>query len=415
MDLSTARNLKATAKVLVLVAAFADSTAAVSQRPDASAEDIIERLQAEIQDVRSTDGPASAELIEPLTALGSVFRENGEHIPALAATRQAQELIRRNYGLDSLDQAPLIRELIRSEKALGRHAEAWELEQDLLSLARRNPDDLRTAEIFQATADRRMEVLERYTRGEWPPEIFLGCYYGSGAMMNRTAMDCRSGSRQGVRRRLAGEARALYAQSANIILRNEQFGSNALPPLLNELVHSSYQFGNARLGERSIRFLIAYQAVNAEPLHVQLETFMQLADWKLLNADNRKLRETALGLYEDIYGFTRDLGILESTSEAVFSPKVPVMLPAFVPNSLVTERTSDTRGYIDIAFDVTRHGEGRNIAVVAITGNVERIDKRRLVRTILRSRFRPQVSQGRFADSSRVEFRYFLNDAVREW
>jgi len=287
MALSAAHNTTKAARVLLVIAVLAVPLSAFSQRFDRDAEDVIDRLQSEIQEIDLRDGPGSSALIEPLTALGEIFRENDDHIPALAATQRARDVVRRNYGLNALEQAPLIRALIQSEKALGRHAEAWALEQELLSLARRHPDDLRTAEIFQATAERRMDLLDRYTMGEIPPEIYLGCYYGGPGMMARESMDCRSGSRGGVQRRIAGEAHFLYTQSANIIIENEQFRNVELASILNELVRSSYRFGNARLGERSISILIAYLASNKAPRPEQVEMVARLADWKLMFADNQ--------------------------------------------------------------------------------------------------------------------------------
>jgi len=410
MALSAAHNTRKAACVLLVIAVLGAPSSAFSQRFDRDAEDVIESLQSEIQDIDSRDGPASSALIEPLTALGEIFRENDDHIPALAATQRAREVVRRNYGLNALEQAPLIRALIESEKALGRHAESWALEQELLSLARRHPDDLRTAEIFQATAERRMDLLDRYTMGEMPPELYLGCYYGAPQMMAGESMDCRSGSRGGVKRRIAGEAHFLYVQSANIILENERFESGELPSILNELVRSSYRFGNARLGERSISIMIAYLASNEAPLTEQVEMLARLADWKLLFADNQKLRGVALGMYEEIYEFIHDRRSQAAGTEALFAPKIPIVLPAFVENPLETERTAATRGHIDVAFDVTKFGKAEKITFADVSEGATHTDKRKLIRLILRHRFRPQVADDQFPATSRVAFRYFLND-----
>ncbi len=410
MALSAAHNMKKVARVLLVTVVLAASSSAFCQRFDPAAEDVIERLQSEIQEIDLSDGPGSAALIEPLTALGSIFRENGDHLPALAATQRARDVVRRNYGLNDLQQAPLIRALIQSEKALGRHAEAWALEQELLSLARRHPDDLRTAEIFQATAERRMDLLDRYTMGEMPPEIYLGCYYGAPRMMARESMDCRSGSRGDVQRKLAREAHFLYAQSVNIFIENHRFDSRELPSILNELVLSSHRFGNARLGERSISILIAYLASNDAPLPEQVEMLARLADWKLLYADNQKLRGLALSMYEEIYEFIRYRLAQAAGTEAVFAPEVPIMLPAFVENPLATQRTVATRGHIDVAFDVTKFGKAEKIKIAEVSEGATHADKRDLVRLILRSRFRPRVVGDQFPETSRVALRYFLND-----
>ena len=74
------------------------------------------------------------------------------------------QVIRANYGLRSLEQAPLLQQRIRSEERRGDFAAAWELEQDLLTLARRQRDDLAAAPILHEIGDKRMDLLKRLSR-----------------------------------------------------------------------------------------------------------------------------------------------------------------------------------------------------------------------------------------------------------
>src|SRR5262245_57263953 len=141
------------------------------------------RIVAErIEQALAQGGPYSKELIDPLTSLVELYQESGRHDLAVAATEQAMQVIRANYGLRSLDQAPLIRERIRSEEERGNFGEAWDLEQALLTLASANPKDLRSAEVFGAIGDKRMDLLRRYRAGEFPPQMVLGCYYDEPGM-----------------------------------------------------------------------------------------------------------------------------------------------------------------------------------------------------------------------------------------
>ena len=85
---------------------------------------------------------------------------------------------RANYGLRTLDQAPLIRQWIKNAETMGNFKMAWDLEQALLALAHRNPNDLRAVPILREIGDKRLDLLERYVKGEeFPPQIILGCYY----------------------------------------------------------------------------------------------------------------------------------------------------------------------------------------------------------------------------------------------
>lgn len=87
------------------------------------------------------------------------------------------QVIRANYGIHSLEQAPIIRQLVGRAEANGKAVVAWDLEQELLELARRHIDDTRTAEVLRDTGDRRLDLLRRYDAKERLAEIVLGCYY----------------------------------------------------------------------------------------------------------------------------------------------------------------------------------------------------------------------------------------------
>src|SRR5689334_3377693 len=113
------RALKVTAGVFVLLALGLPSTA-FSQR-GAQQQVVAESLEDEIRAAELRDGPNSAELIDPLTALGQLYEERGEPLLAAAAFRRAVEVVRVNYGPHSLEQASVMRHLIADAVAVGAH------------------------------------------------------------------------------------------------------------------------------------------------------------------------------------------------------------------------------------------------------------------------------------------------------
>jgi tetratricopeptide (TPR) repeat protein len=157
---------------------------------------IVETIDQE----QSDNGPYSLELIGPLAALALFYQEQEDHDLAIVAVERARQVVRVNYGLHSIEEAPLLQQLIRSQEALGDVEMAWEIEQNLLTLARRYPNDLRTAPIWDEVADKREDVLERYIAGDFPPQMVLGCYYWS-----RGNPRCHSGSRGQAIRALSDE------------------------------------------------------------------------------------------------------------------------------------------------------------------------------------------------------------------
>jgi hypothetical protein len=384
----------------------------------------VEELEAEVLAVEAREGASSAALIAPLTALGLRYRENGAAVPAAAATRRALELVRYNQGLYTLDQASLLRQLIWNAESLGAHEAAWDLEQQLLRLAERNPDDARTAQILRDTADRRMDVLERYSKGEHPPEIELGCYYATPVPPERVdsaghivpprppngmSASCRSGNRDRAKQNILYEAQTYYSQAVNIIVRNERYASDELQALLTAIIESSYRYGNPPLARRSLSYLLAYQNAIGEPLLTRIDTQVQIADWDLQYADSRERSDAALAEYEEAYRLLQEREISQESIDRIFSPAIPRSLPTMFGNPLITQEAGSV-GYIDLGFEIDRYGRSSRARILDTTDNSTRAVEKNLLQLVERSRFRPKIVDGRIADSGPIVVRYYFGE-----
>lgn len=368
------------------------------------ADEVLNRLVDTIEDVRDRSGVHSAELIEPMRALALYYLEHEDYPLAIAAIQQARQAIRVNYGLFSLEEAPLLQQWIRAERARGDAAAAWDVEKKLLKLVDRNADDVRTVPILQEIAEYRMDVLDRYSHGEYPPEIVLGCYYS-----NPQIGECRSGSRGRAKDSLLREGIWYYSRAINTLLRTEGWSSGQLPELLMAVVRVSYEYGSAGIGRKGLRFLLSYQTENDAPRFTQASALVQIADWDLLFAPDHTFVESALEVYEEAYGQLEQSGMAQRSVDRLFHPEIPVVLPAFLPNPLATSETSETTGFIDVTFDITQEGESEDIEILD-TVNASDDEQDRLIDLIDDSRFRPVLANGRVAETARVALRYFLND-----
>jgi hypothetical protein len=178
-------------------------------------------LQERIAEIAKIQGGNSPDLIEPLTALSLLYEERGDYALALAFIEETTQVVEVNYGLHTLDEAQLMSRTIRIERARGNAEAAWNEEQELLRLIRRrrHQADARTIPILQAIADQRRAILARYEAGEFPPEIFLGCYYSeweADASGTPRRTGCGSGSRSTVIRALRMEASAFDSAAAAV-------------------------------------------------------------------------------------------------------------------------------------------------------------------------------------------------------
>ena len=411
------QTLKATARILVLTAVAAPFSAFPQPAPEADSEDALGTTAEETRETQPLAGADSRDLVGPQMAAALRYEENEVHDLAIVVIEEALQIVRTAYGLYSLEQAPLLQRLIVNEEARGNVAEAWDLEQELLVLARRHPDDLRTVPVMREIADRRMEVLGRYVGGEFPPQIVLGCYYSSGR--RATGRTCRSGSRGTVVRNILVEARRHYTDAIQLILRQGLDSIDELRELDMALVRTSYRYGHYlgsyEIGRRSLVRLAAIDRMNSEPLLTRVTSLLDLIDWEFLfvSAANRKSRharnEAMLRKYEQAHEQLEQGGTPQASIDALFSPATPIVLPMFLPNPLASYETQASPRYIDVAFVITRHGESDRIEILDSTMNATEAQKDDLFRLIESSRFRPRATDGQFADTSPMVVRYHLN------
>lgn len=230
-------------------AAAAAAAAALSGTLFAQAEisfgDPKQPLLEQIAEAQAEAGGARpAGLSRPLAALAAVHQEAGDHALAIAALEEARYVTRVHNGLAAADEAVLLRQQIRSEKALGLHERAWDLEQRMVTIARQHHDDSRMLPIFSELADDRSNVLERFRAGERPPMIELGCYYSAPlppyddtrrprrpplrANPDVPSGSCRFGDGWLVRNRLRAEILMYYADAIEIILKTGDYASPEL-------------------------------------------------------------------------------------------------------------------------------------------------------------------------------------------
>jgi hypothetical protein len=407
---------------LVIIAAAAAVSGGLFAQPEIAAtnappqlteqrQQAIAELEREIQAIESREGPTSAQLTDPLSSLGFIYQQAGEHLLATAAIERARHVVRVNAGLYSLEQAFLFRRLIQSADALGAIETAWGLEQELLGVAERHPDTLQTAQILHETADRRIEMLMRYS------SLALIAFAASLGCDQRT-LDYRlpqGGPEPGCPTGIPFDAENYYLHALYILLQNEPSVSDDRPIVLRKLLRTIYtylgdDFAVAR-GDRALRDFLAYQAKNAESLLARVDTLVQIADWGLLHSSYRKSDEQVLAVYQQAYDLLAEAQSEgDAALEQFFAPARPVVLPSFLDNQLASEQTQATTGHVDIAFEITKYGEARDVEILDSTSNATRADEQRLAQFVLRSRFRPRVTNGRLTDSEQVVVRYYLGE-----
>lgn len=367
----------------------------------------------------------------------------------------------------SLQRAPVILESIAELESAGNVETAWDLEQELLTEARRHTADLRTVPILREIARKRLGMLEAYLAGEAPLQVVLGCYYNWSR--NRNFGGCNAGSRRDAARAILADALRNYADAVAVILRNERYSSLELRTLEMQLVRSSdliryyndiydqdldstpmppFEHDDAqpwrgmmealvrlahwmpegsrawsaleqagrrqarfnriesyyRLGRLSLERLFAYEVETEASLPARADAMIRIADWDLLYSHN----SLALDGYERAYGMLERAGVARASIDEIFSAGTPVVLPTFSPSPLLSAGPNVSSRYMDVAFEITKYGESRQVDLVDKSATVTDAEADALVRSIKRARFRPAAIRGRFSRTPPISVRYHL-------
>ena len=396
-------SLRRQTMTVAILALAACAASVASSQPDLdAAADRQRQLVAAIEQVEARGGPYSEELIEPLTSLAVLHREAGDHDLAAAVIERLMHVVRVNHGLHSLEQAPLLAQLIANEEAAGNAETVWGLQDDLLDLARRNPEDLRTVAIYRDIADQRLAQLgarklplRSVCRGN---EILPGCSESPpGGELRYTPV---------VNGLVFAGAMNNWASAIGVLLRNEMYGS----PELRELEAQIIKWGNCDVARDGYRRLIAYDAASGETWVKRAATIVRAADSELVCSQTRPLhRDAALELYREAYDVLARNGVARASIEEMLSPEVPIKLSGSPPAeaySMSPGPAAGSEGHIDVAFEITKHGRARNVEIVDETASAADDNRRRAVELVRTGLYRPRIIDGKIADAAQVVWRY---------
>jgi hypothetical protein len=343
--------------------------------------------------------------------------------PLRLTAEEVLQTARAEGGLDSLDQAPAILQLIAGPETSDDETR-WELEEELLALARLHPADMRSVPILREIGDRR---LARATDPDFLRWVCLResagqlCAERQSAPIVRlcrpnTAQMCYARRVYGPTLYVQLEAMNLWSEAIRVVVRNRLFSS----PELQELERKLMKQGSCELVRQGYIRLMTYAAINLAPALDQVLTLVEAADSDLVcsndqsGAQSAKTRSAqkrgAIETYQQAYELLDRLNVEPATITELFSPAVPILLSQQPPVTLhaMPQAASPeaATGHIDVQFEITAEGRARKVTVVGATPNTAKARRRELVASIEAGLFRPRATDGRIGDS-RVVWRYY--------
>jgi hypothetical protein len=337
--------------------------------------------------------------------------------PSAGPSQPAPEPASGGQEQTSLEQAPAILQSIAAAEANGDDVMVWELEEELLMLARRHSDDVRMVPILREIADKRWARLDNPAFLQWVcrDETFLPpCGPAPGTIHTRPRTIVAPP--QGGRAYVELEAMNLWSDAIRILHSNKLYESAEIPELERRLISHG---GCGALPRQAYIRLMAYNAVNAAPLLAQVMTLVEAADSDFVcsspalsgaSPERSARRSGALEAYQESYELLERKNVPPATIDAIFAPEIPIVLAPVPPAQAypvpAAATASAAAGYIDVAFEITTDGQARNIEVLGATSSTTKAREQDLAAFIETALFRPRVVNGRIADS-RVVWRYY--------
>lgn len=374
--------------------------------------DSIRQYNSTVTDIELDGGAWDGGLVEELASLGRLQQQQGNHVVAIETLDRAIHVNRINSGLYTLEQIPVVEQLLQSYMALGDWEQADIYNNYLFHVQQK---------AYGVDDPRLIPVLDRLAT--WNIQAFkIG--YGTlrGIRLRQSQIMFNAAARMvGMHFGKADERFVNYqrniASSAYLVARN--------PDLMMEIERPEYrnmqqmlaqklneqrrvQPPGFRTGERALIEIVMFYQEQGDDAYALAEAITHLADWYLVfdrrrgTLENYKLAWDILQALENSEALTEQLfgnvAPIPSFASAIETPD------AFYRNEDGTEALKFD--YADLTFDVTANGLVRNVESVSqeTEDNQAQLSKLRiLVRSM---RFRPLVVDGEPQHSSENHFRY---------
>ena len=365
-----------------------------------------------VDSLEEIGGAWDSGLTEQLASIGDLEQQQGNHLGAIESFDRAVHINRISNGLHTLDQIPLIEEMIESYSALGDWENA-DLYNNYLFFVQQKAygsDDPRIIPVLAPLASWNMQAFSIGYGDALGVRLSSAQLLFSAAVRMVVVHFGRDDERfTRYLRNLAISAYQVsrYPYYAGDVSRPEhRNGQETLRKKLNErrgILPQGYTIGVAAL-----RDIVSYESAKPDNAHAAAEAITHLADWFLLFDRKRMADEFYLAAWEMLANEENSEELIQKLFGQV------VVLPTFLeePRNLEmsssegTSRTTLSHGYADISLDVTESGRPRNIQMLTEQTIENRDRLSQIVREVRATTFRPMLVEGKLERSTGQLFRY---------
>jgi len=368
----------------------------------------IDDLERLVDETEARGGAVTMDLVEPLRGLAAAYFAAGRYPQGLAALRRGIHVTRMNNGLHSTKQVPLIEQLIAAHVRLGDYVEA-DAQQDYLYHVLSYRRDHSAPELRAATlryADwMRGAYIGDLDRQRFPRLVGINDLY-------EAAIEEIEASEGEDSRELLPylEGRAQLSYLISVYPGETEASFQAEPSEMRQfdlpdgalLRFWRMQEHNFRYGLQALerRQAILDKDTTSTPIE-RAQARVAVADWHQWHrryAPAIKLYEEAWAIAEEQVDATEWLAT--TLTEPLELPRTSVFTPGAVPLGIENDAE------IAIRFDVSRHGEAKEITILSEQTRETQASITRAYHYLRNVRFRPRLDAGTVVRAEEVERRY---------
>lgn len=374
--------------------------------------DSIREYSSTVSDIELDGGAWDGGLVEELAALGRLQQQQGDHLTAIETLDRAVHVNRINSGLYTLEQIPVVEQLIQSYMALGNWEQADIYNNYLFHVQQK---------AYGADDPRLIPVLDRLAT--WNIQAFkIG--YGNlrGMRLRQSQIMFNAAARMvgihfgrederyiNYQRHVANSA-FLVASNPDLMLEIDRPEYRNMQQMLAQKLNEQrrVQPPGFRTGERALMEIARFYQEQGDDPYALAEAITHLADWYLIFDRRRGTLEN----YKLAWDILQELENGEELTEQLFGKVVP--LPTFAssiePPAAFYRNEDGTEvlnfDYADLTFDVTTSGTVRNVESISEETEENQAQLSKLRISVRSMRFRPLIVDGEPQHSTGNHFRY---------
>ena len=368
----------------------------------------VDELQALVVHTETERGPVALELADPLRALAAAHFAEGKYAQGIAALKRGIHVLRLNEGLHAPDQTALLEQLIGAYIRLGDYSSA-DAQQNYLYRILAFRRDHAVPELREATlryADwMRGAYIGDLGRQRFPRLVDINDLYAD-AMQE---IEDKAGQHS---RELLPflEGRAQLSYLISVYPGEERAGirvQTGSPRGMETASEAQLRFWrmekhNFRYGQQALQRRVEIYAHDPDSTAEERATaLVELADWYQWNRQYAR----AIQAYEEAWSIAQGgdnavRWLQETFVEPLELPRTGVFAPGVVPIGTLNNAE------VLMRFDVSRHGEAKDITVLSEDTRETKSATTRAYHYLRNLRFRPRLTEGSVVRAENVERRY---------